>query len=256
LQLFNEKLGELNIFKLNNPIFYSENEKYYNHFITYGDILGLCFDLDRKILQIYINGILRGTHTLRIETGENCAFVPIISLGRNTKIIFNPGNNLKYLHKYINAGFIPLDEEGNNCYEKSQMKNVTDEFIDILIKNGRSIISNKNISNSDINQIYHIIFEFLANISFKHSYIIQKSFIKQFIDKYSKEKLDDMDLEFYYVCLKYILNSSKDPKSILKNLFLNLAENIHILMIKGKVENINSIKIIMKLFTFIFTKKK
>ena len=153
LQLFNEKLGELNIFKLNNPIFYSENEKYYNHFITYGDILGLCFDLDRKILQIYINGILRGTHTLRIETGENCAFVPIISLGRNTKIIFNPGNNLKYLHKYINAGFIPLDEEGNNCYEKSQMKNVTDEFIDILIKYGRSIISNKNISNSDINQI-------------------------------------------------------------------------------------------------------
>ena len=256
LQLFNEKLGELNIFKLNNPIFYSENEKYYNHFITYGDILGLCFDLDRKILQIYINGILRGTHTLRIEAGENCAFVPIISLGRNTKIIFNPGNNLKYLHKYINAGFIPLDEEGNNSYEKSQMKNVTDEFIDILIKNGRSIISNKNISNSDINQIYHIIFEFLANISFKHSYIIQKSFIKQFIDKYSKEKLDDMDLEFYYVCLKYILNSSKDPKSILKNLFLNLAENIHILMIKGKVENINSIKIIMKLFTFIFTKKK
>ena len=145
-------------------------------------------------------------------------------IGRNTKIIFNPGYILKYLHKYINDGFIPLDEEEKNSYEKSQMKNVTDEFIDILIKNGKSIISNKNISNSDINQIYHIIFEFTTNISFKHSYIIQKSFIKQFIDKYSKEKLDDMDFEFYYVCLKYILNSSKYPKSILKNLILNLAK--------------------------------
>ena len=35
MQLYNEKLGELNIFILNNPIYYSENEKYYNHFIIY-----------------------------------------------------------------------------------------------------------------------------------------------------------------------------------------------------------------------------
>ena len=43
---------------------------------------------------------------------------------------------------------------------------------------------------------------------------------------------------------------------ILKNLFLNLAENIHILMKNGKIQNINTIKVILKLFIFIFTKKE
>ena len=96
LEFLNISLELFNIFKLNNPIFYQENEKNYNHFITYGDILGLCFDLDQKILYIYINGTLRGTHLLTIKTGENCAFLPIISFGANTEIIFNPGDDLKY----------------------------------------------------------------------------------------------------------------------------------------------------------------
>ena len=253
---FNISNELVNIFKLNNPIFYCEDGKNYNHFITYGDILGLCFDLEQKLLYIYINGILRGTHIITIQTGENCALTPIIFLGSNTEIIFNPGNNLKYLNKYNTVGFIPLDEKGKNNYEKSQMKNVTDEFIDILINKGKPIIMNKNISNSDINQIYHIIFDFLANISFNHSYIIKKSFMNPFIDNYSNKKLDEKDLEFYYICLKYILNASKEPKKIIKNLFLNLAEKIHILMKRGKIKNIKNIKTILKLFTFIFSKKE
>ena len=256
LEHLNINIELLNYFKLNNPIFYHENGKNYNHFITYGDILGLCFDLDQKIIYIYINGTLRGTHLLTIKIGENCAFVPIISFGANTEIIFNPGHNLKYLHNYNIGGFIPLDEEGENNYEKSHMINVTNEYIDILINIGMPIIMNKNISNSDINQIFHIIFDSLANISFKHSYIIKNSLIENFIGKYSKEKLDDKELEFYYICLKYILNYSKTPKLILKNLFLNLSETIHIFMRRGVTRNINLIKVILKLFTFLFTKKE
>jgi hypothetical protein len=134
----------------------------------------------------------------------------MITFGSDTEIIFNPGDNLKYLNDYNIGGFIPLDEEGKNNYEKSHMINVTNEYIDILINIGMPIIMNKNISNSDINQIFHIIFDFLANVSFKHSYIIQNSLIEIFIDKYSREKFDDKVLEFYYICLNMIkLNLNK-----------------------------------------------
>ena len=246
----------MNFFKLNNPIFYEENKRHYNHFITYGDIIGLCFDIDQKILFIYINGILRGTHILKIETGSNYSFAPIISLGGFTEIIFNPGDHLLYEKKYKKSGFIPLDEKGKNNYELSNLREVTDEFINILINNGKSIINNKNISYSDINQIYHIIFEFLGNISFHHSYIILNSFIQPFLDSYLIKKLDKNELEKFYICLKFILNASKDKKLILKNIFFNLAEYIHILMRIGEEKNLNIIKTSFNLFTFIFKKRE
>ena len=246
----------VNIFKLNNPIFYTQYGTHYNHFITYGDVLGLCFNLEQNLLCLYINGVLKATHILTLKTGENCSLVPLISVGKATEIIFNPGGSLKYKYKYDMAGFNPLDEELDNNYEISKMKEVTDEFIDILINKGKSIIMNKNITNSDINQIYHIIFDFLANISFEHSYIIQKSFIKSFIDNYSCKKLDNNELEIYYICLKYILNFSNNQKIILKNLFFNLAESIHILMIDGNANDINKINLLMKLFSFLFAKKE
>ena len=254
LELINTET--LNIFKLTNPIFYEENKRHYNHFIKYGDILGLCFDIDQKILFIYVNGILRGTHILTIETGVNCSFVPIISVGKYTEIIFNPGENLIYEKKYKKYGFVPLDEKDKNNYELSKLRNVTDEFINILINNGKSIINNKNISYSDIIQIYYIIFDFLGNISFNHSYIIQKSLINPFIDTYLNKELDNNELEKFYICLKFILNVSKDKKIILKNILFNLAENIHILMRNGEEKNLNTTKILFNLFTYIFKKRE
>ena len=246
----------LNIFKLTNPIFYEEYKRHYNHFIKYGDVLGLCYDIDQKILYIYINGILRGTRILTIETGANNSFAPFISIGEYTEIIFNPGENLIYEKKYKMSGFIPLDEKGKNNYELSQLRSVTDEFLNILINNGKSIINNKYISYSDITQIYHIIFDFLGNISFHHSYIIQNSLINSFINTYLIKELDNNELEKMYICLKFILNASNDKKLILKNILFNVVENIHILMLNGEIKNLNEIKLLFNIFTFIFKKKE
>ena len=222
----------IQIFKLSNPIFFEKNKKYYNHFIKYGDVLGICYDLDQKIIYLFINGEIRGTHLINIE--NECSFVPIISIGSFTELIFNPGENLKYEKNYKSFEFIPLDEKGKNNYEKSKLKNVTDKYINILMNNGKSIINNKNITYSDINQIYHIIYDFLGNISFNHSYIIQKSFIKPFLE--SNIELTDEEIGKYYICLKYILNCSNSKQNILNNIFFTLAENIHIFNIKGKIK--------------------
>ena len=247
----NINMENLNIFKLSNPIFYEDNKKFYNHFITYGDVLGLCFDLDQKLLYLFVNGVIRGTHILNVEMGTNCTFAPVISIGNFTEIIFNSGEKLKFEKNYRNAGFIPLDEKGKSYYDTSQLKKVTDEFIKILINNGKSIINNKNIAYSDINQIYHIIFDFLGNISFLHSYIIQNSFINLIL-----EDNDNTNLEHYYICLKYILNCSKNKKIILKNIFFNLAENMHILLRKGQIKNINKVQKLFELFNFLFFKEE
>ena len=245
----------IQIFKLSDPIFFERNKKYYNHFIKYGDVLGLCYDLDNKIINLFINGEIRETHIINIEKG-NFSFVPIISIGSFTEVLFNSGENLKYEKNYQNCGFgfIPLDEKGKNNYEKSKLKNATDEYIDILVNNGISVINNKNVTYSDINEIYHIIYDFLGKISFNHSYIIQKSFIEPFLE--SNIELTDKEMEKCYIFFKYILNCSNNKKNILKNIFFTLAENIHIFMIKGKIKYISNISKLINLFFYIFKKKE
>ena len=241
----------LNIFKLPNPIFYEEGIFHYNHFITYGDIISLGYDLDQKILFLYLNGILRASYILKVNADENCSYAPIICLGGNTEIIFNPGPYL--IHQCNFREFRPLDEKDKNNYESSQLIKVTDEFMNILINHGSLLIMHKSISYSDIMQIYHIIFEFLGNISFQHSYLVLNSFINSFLS--TNIDLNDA-LEIFYIYLKYILNVSKDKKTILKNLFLNLAESIHILLKISGLKEFNDLGKLFKLLTYIFTKKE
>ena len=235
-------------FKLENPIFIKKENDFVHHYIKYGDILGLCFDLTQKLLYLYLNGEIINTYILNIETGPNISFVPFISLNKFSEIIFNQ-ENLKYEDNYKKLEFIPFDNKDKNNYEKSQLKYVTNEFINILIDNGNSIITNKNMSYSDINQIYHIIFDFLGNISFQHSYIIQNCFIKIFESK--KDINNNDDLELYYLCIRYILNSVKEQKSLLSNILFNLIESIHIYLIRGN----SSFKKLFNLLIYLFSKK-
>ena len=88
--------------------------------------------------------------------------MPFISVGNYTEIIFNPGHNLKYIKSYEKKEFVPLDEKGKNNYEKSKLREVTEQFMNILKNNG-TMINSPQISYSDINQIYYIIFYFFAN---------------------------------------------------------------------------------------------
>ena len=235
-------------FKLENPIFIKKENNFVHHYIKYGDILGLGFDLTQKLLYLFLNGEIINTYILSVDTGPNISFVPFISLDKYTEIIFNPGN-LKYEDNYKKLEFIPFDNNDKDNYEISQLKYVTNEFINILINNGKSIISNKNMSFSDINQIYHIIFDFLGNTSFQHSYIIQNCFIKNFELKSNLNNNDD--LELYYLSIRYILNSVKDQKSLLSNIIFNLIESIHIYLIKGN----SSFKKLFNLLIYLFSKK-
>ena len=231
-------LSKLNIdniffFKLNEPFVIQKNDEIFKHFILYGDILGCCYDFDKKLFYLFLNGEIINISVLNIEIGKYKSFLPIISIGNHTEIIFNPGYNLKYIKTYEKFGFVPLDERGKNNYEISKLREVTDQFLNILIYNGKAIINSQKISYSDINQIYHIIFDFLGNVSLQHSYIIQNSLIKSYLNM--TNKIENKDFDLWYLILKYILNLSKEKEIIIKNIFLNLSETIHIFLRKGKI---------------------
>ena len=249
-------LSQLNIdnivfFKISEPFFIQKNDEIYNHYISYGDILGCCYDFEKKLFYLFLNGEIINTFVLNIKIGKYMSFLPIISIGNYTEIIFNPGYNLEYAKSYEKFGFVPLDEEGKNNYEISKLKEISDQFRNILIYNGKTIINSQKITYSDINQIYHIIFDFLGNVSFQHSYIIQKSFIEPYLLKLNKVDFKDFDL--WYLILKCILNLSKDKTLIIKNIFLNLSETIHIFLRKG-IKFLNQVSILLKLFIYLFRK--
>ena len=187
-------------FKINEPFLIHKNDGIYKHYILYGDILGCCYDFDKKLFYLFLNGEKINTFALNIKIGKYMSFFPIISIGDHTEIIFNPGHNLKYIKSYENIGFVPLDEEGKNNYEISKLREVTDQLLNILFYNGKGIINSQKISYSDINQIYHIIFDFLGNVSLQHSYIIQNSLIKSYLNI---PKIDDKDFYLWYLILKY-----------------------------------------------------
>ena len=239
---------DFDFYKLLNIIFIKKNnDNMYHHYTSYGDIFGFCFDFDKKFLNVYLKGELINTLALCLGINEINSYVPFFCLGKSTKIIFNPGENLKYGDIYKKMGYIPLDENKKNNLDISQLTKVTNDYIDILFNHGKDLINNKHITYSDINQIYHTIFDFLGNISFQYSCVVQKCFINNIVMNNS----NDIDCEFYYICIKYILNSVKNQKYILKNIILNLVESIHIYLMKGNT----SYHKLYELISYLFSKK-
>ena len=249
--------NDLFSYKLKEPFFIKKNNIPYNHYLVYGDTLGFCFDLDKNIFYLFLNGELVFTEVLKLRLEQNDSFTPYIDLGRDNEIIFNPGDKLKYGNNYLDYGFVPLDETGQNNFELSNLKKITDDYLDILVNNAK-LIGDKNITYSDINQIFHIIFDFLGKYSFKESYIIYNSIIKKyFLEKNKDKNIKLEDLEIYYFFLQFILNySRKGKKTIVKIILLNIAETIHILLKKGHIEK-NSILInnLFELLIFLLNQK-
>ena len=153
-------LSQLNMdnivfFKINEPFFIQKNDEIYNHYISYGDILGCCYDFYKKLFYLFLNGEIINTFVLNIEVGKYMSFLPIISIGNYTEIIFNPGQNLEYIKSYEKFGFVPLDQEGKNNYEISKLREVTDLFWNILIYNGKFFVYFIVSVIKDVINLYH-----------------------------------------------------------------------------------------------------
>ena len=246
-------LCDIFLYKVSEPIFIKKDNIPYHHYIIYGDVFGVCFDLDEELFYLFLNGEIITIDFLKIDLYKKNSYIPFIYMSNDNEIIFNAGD-LKFEKIYRSYGFTPLDEDGSNNFEISNLKKVTDNYLDIIINYGKLIIKNKNISYSDINQIFHIMFEFLGKYSFIESYIIHNCIIKKFyLNK--NYLIDKNNYEIYYICLKFILNYSKRPKIIMKNIILNISETLNILN-KRSDNNVIAIVNLLNLLIFLFSKNE
>ena len=76
-----------------------------------GDVLGVCIDMDNKIIEYYLNGEHLGTAFNNVPRGENIAFFPGISLSRGESCIFNFGQTpFKYPYKNYKGFDTPMSK--------------------------------------------------------------------------------------------------------------------------------------------------
>ena len=70
----------IDCFNLESPILIKKDDNnIYHHYLKYGDIIAFGFDLDNKLIYLYLNGEIVNTYILHVEMGENISFIPFIS---------------------------------------------------------------------------------------------------------------------------------------------------------------------------------
>ena len=248
---------EMDFISLSQNFFYTnDSKKEINKYLKYGDVVGIGFDLNINYIYIFINGELVMRNILNIKKGENTAYMPFISVKSYNDLIINFGEEkLKYNDNYLKYNLIPLDEPKKNYLVLSNLKTVTDDLFNILLKNGISLINNKYFFFSDINILYYDIFNFLSNISLNKSYLINLCLLKIYFSEIFQNKPVSKDIFIIkYLPLQFILNSSDDKEKIAFKILLNITEEIHLKLLGGKLETIQIIHNLFELLRFLLSK--
>ena len=147
---------------------WNEKENRYGRVWDYGDIIGVCLDLEKKQIEFYQNGESLGVAKTNLEGGEGQAvgYFPGLSFSNYEKCAFNFG---AFPFIYCYPGYEPIDipkSQYNGSFEVTSsllqclnqcnlLDILDDDFINIYI---RKLINQK-------------IFYFLVNVSFKDFFL-------------------------------------------------------------------------------------
>ena len=153
---------------------WNKEENKYGKVWDYGDIIGVCLNLDENKIEYYQNGEKLGVVQIEIEHGPGVAYFPAVSLSENEKCFFNFGSTTLV---YNYEGYEPMD------IPKSQY-NGSFEVTSLLLQSlsHSNLLSFLNKDTNDENEIYlkriinYKIFYFLTNISF-NDYFLCKSLL-------------------------------------------------------------------------------
>ena len=141
-----------------------------------GDVIGVCIDLDNRILEYYLNGKKLGICFENIPVGENIVYYPSITINKNEKCVFNFG---QYNFHYNYFGYKIFDF---NINWTPSIK-----FFDLL-KNDLVGYLNQDLSFYEKILIFYQIFDYLIHISFNDPFIFKKYGIPFLNDLYNKDK--------------------------------------------------------------------
>ena len=147
---------------------WNEKENRFGKIWDYGDVIGVCLDLEQRKIEFYQNGKKLGVGCKDIEAGikRGIAYFPGLSFSSNEKCAFNFG---AYPFIYSYPGYEPID------IPKSQYSGsfeVTSSLLQCLNQcNLLELLDDENIDIYFRRLINNKIFYFLVNISFKDCYL-------------------------------------------------------------------------------------
>ena len=198
---------------------WNKDENRYGKVWDYGDIIGVCLDLDENKIEYYQNGEKLGIAPIEIEHGPGVAYFPAVSLSEYEKCFFNFGSTTLV---YNYEGYEPMD------IPKSQY-NGSFEVTSLLLQCLRhsNFLGFLNKSNNDEIELYlkkminYKIFNFLTYVSFK-DYFLCKSLLFPFMYSLIKEN----NLFVFLNQLEKILNLKSEYISHFFNQFFEKLTNI------------------------------
>ena len=147
---------------------WNQKENRFGKVWDYGDIIGVCLDLEKKQVEYYQNGKKIGVGLKNIEAGikEGIAYFPGLSFSSHEKCAFNFG---AYPLIYNYPGYEPID------IPKSQYSGsfeVTSSLLQCLTQcNILDLLDDDNVDMSKRRIINNKIFYFLVKISFRDFYL-------------------------------------------------------------------------------------
>lgn len=184
---------------------HSNKTRYYtNKDINQCDIIGVGITLNKKssYIEYFLNGESLGKSFL-IETGENIAYYPAISLNWETAVFVNFGGTRNLVYDY--EEYTPIDKPVS-VY--SNAKSITKSLLNILKVNGNELLISKEINDISKIQIFGNILQFLAEHSFTDNYLIRR-FLFKFISDNFDERIK---------ILERIIKCSNSKELILHNI--------------------------------------
>ena len=187
---------------------WNEKENRYGKIWDYGDIIGVCIDLEKKHVEIFQNGESLGIAIKNIEGGEEkgVGYFPGVSFANYEKCAFNFGA-FPFVYSY--PGYEPLDipkSQYNGSFEVTSsllqcinqcnlLDILDDDFTNIYI---RKLINQKifyflvNISFKDFFLCKHLLFPFMYSLLKKDKGHYQ-IFLEQLSDNLQMNQIDKMN---------------------------------------------------------------
>jgi hypothetical protein len=184
-----------------------------------GDVLGVCIDMDNKIIEYFLNGEYIGTAFNNIPKGENVAFFPGVSLSRGESCLFNFGQlPFKYSYKNYKSFDIPMSKV-----------NGTDQIVSNLLKfwknNILPLLSSKKISNYQDLLLSSDIFNFVSQ-NITDPFIFNEVIIPFLLDIMNNEKEKKFCIDKFITSILNLITDHEVQKNVGFFIFEQLSVSI------------------------------
>ena len=213
---------------------WNADRKMYGKFWDCGDVVGVCIDLDKKIIEYFLNGTSLGTAFYNILKGENIAYFPAISMHRGEACIFNFGQ-MPFKHEY--KGYQSFDTPISKI---NKVDVIISDLLKIWVKNILPLLASSKISEYQILLLSSDIFYLISQYN-NDLYVFQNSILPFLIELTDSSTSSDNKNYSFNKFILSILETTNDNEAQ-KNIGYQLYEYISIEILENALRMGNFIE--------------